>query len=800
MAAESTAERGSATTGVRFVRQLDPRAGMSLAALWLIAGALAVRQAAAVLRLPPEERLPDLLSWLGDNGVLRVRDSLYGGDSSFTGTPLAGLVLKPLTRAAEQGLGIAWTLGTMVLVVALAAVAARALPGPLTSRARLFAVPVALCLLAVSIPVRNTFHLGQISILPVLLVLIGWLTAERNPRTAGVLIGLAAAFQPAVLLFAGLLWLTGRRSAALTSLGAFAASTALAWVVLPDDSWTYWIHHLAGVGLGEPADSLANQSLHGALLRAGLRGPVEIVLLAVLVAGVCWWALRRATRYAADGQLLLAAAVTGCAVVAASPTAWQHQLLWVLLALVGRVGRRTGDRWMWPVFVVLVMSLDSEALVPKIAVLGPLGENAPLFAALLAACAIPFLTRSSPTWDAPERSGPLSRPNLMLELLLIRVGYWAYSYVRGHAPDGRGRAEGHGDQILSLESMLHIDMEYTLNHFAASVSWLEEACNYYYTTFHFLVPLSLLAWLYLRRPAAYRSTRMALSFATLLALVGFYFYPLAPPRLMPGLGYIDTAHGPQDLTDPDFGALTEISNQYAAMPSLHVGWSLWCAVVIFLVSSKLWIRLLGALYPLLTTYVVMATANHYLLDAVGGALVVALGFGLQRLIFHIRERRSAEGAVGDEAATRSAAEERSGTEEEPAHAVAAPSSTASMSSTGSPSSPARDTPSSAEAPKAAGEPAVSGTASTPDGPDEQHTPAPSASEHPPKAAKASEAAGTGDQPAVEGEASGTDSRPGSPSGEEAEPAEGDSRAGAEPPRVPRQSTGSPEPAAPTPQE
>ncbi|MGP3989885.1 bifunctional glycosyltransferase 87/phosphatase PAP2 family protein [Streptomyces sp. 3N207] len=645
---------------------------MALVGLWLLALALAVRQAAAVLRLPQDERLVDLFAWIGDNGVLRVHGSLYDGETPFTGTPFAGLVLKPLTRAAEQGLGVAWTLGTMLLVAAVGVVAARALPGPVPRRTALFAVPVALSLLVLSVPVRNTFHLGQTSVLPVLLVLVGWLlggeqhqrdrSAEHTGRggplagavrgkpgslrkkavealggkAGGVLIGVAGALQPATLLFVPLLWLTGRRTAAVSGAGTFLICTLAGWAAMPDDSWTYWIHHVAGVGLGDPADATANQSLHGALLRAGLHGRPEAVLLVVLVAAVSWLALRRAVRYARDGQLLLAAAVVGCAAVVASPMAWQHQQLWVLLAVVGRVGRRTGDRVVWPVFVVMVMTLDGTALVPKVAAFGVLGENAVLLAAVLASCAVPFVLRTSPAWADPQPSGPLSRPNLMLELLLIRVGYWAYSYVRGHAPDSRSLAEGHGHQILTAESFLHIDMEHSLNRLAARTEWLRDSCDTYYTTFHFLVPIALLGWLYARRVPQYRAARTALSFATLLGLVGFWLYPLAPPRLLPGQGYIDTAHGPQDLSNPDFGALTQLSNQYAAMPSLHVGWSLWCTIVVFMITRNRWLRALGVLYPLLTTYVVMATANHYLLDAAGGVAVVAAGFYVQRRLARIR--------------------------------------------------------------------------------------------------------------------------------------------------------------------
>ncbi|MET7638691.1 bifunctional glycosyltransferase 87/phosphatase PAP2 family protein [Streptomyces sp. NPDC005438] len=597
---------------------------MALIGLWLLALTLAVRQAAVVLSRPADERLTDLLAWIGDHGVLTAGEPLYA-EGTFTGTPFAGLVLKPLTRAAQAGLGVAWTLGTLLLVAAVAWVAVRALPGRVSPRASLFATPVALCLLTLSLPVRNTFTLGQTSILPVLLVLIGWLHSGRDRQWGGALIGVAAALQPAVLLFAPLLWLTGRRPAALAAGGTFATATLAAWIAMPGDSWTYWVHHLAGSGLGEAADGLSNQSLHGVLLRLGLRGPLELGLLAVLVAAVAVVALRRAVHYARDGQLLLSAAVLGCGVVACSPTMWQHQQLWILLALVGRLGQRGPDRLVWPILVVLVMTLDGSALLPAMPALSPLAENLPLLAALAVACALPFLSTKDPTFDAPLAPRVPERPHLLLELLLIRVGYWAYSYVRSLAPDGRDTAEAHGRQILDWEAALHIDVEHTLNNFAAQTPWLENSANFYYSAFHFLVPISLLAFLYVRRPLEYRKARTSLSVATLLGVVGFYLYPLAPPRLMPGLGYVDTAHGPQDLSDPDFGALTELSNQYAAMPSLHVGWSLWCAVVIVRMTSKYWLRALGMLYPMLTVYVVMATANHYILDAAGGALVVTVG-------------------------------------------------------------------------------------------------------------------------------------------------------------------------------
>ncbi|MFC9454520.1 bifunctional glycosyltransferase 87/phosphatase PAP2 family protein [Streptomyces sp. NPDC056983] len=637
------------------------RLGMVRAGLWLIAAVLAVRQVVAVLSTPSGERLTDLETWIGPEGVLHVTGSLYDADR-FTGTPFGGLVLKPLARGAEQALGWAWTFGTLGLVVVLGLVAARALPKPVTRRTSLLAAPVAVSLLMLSLPVRNTLHLGQTSIIPVLLVLLGCFAA-RGERSSGLLIGVGAALQPTVLLFAPLLWFTGRRRAAVSSGVTFAACTLLAWAVMPRDSWTYWVHHVAGAGLGSSPDGLANQSLHGALLRFGLQGPLEIGLFLVLGSAVAVLGLRRAVRYAQDGQLLLAVALTGCVAVAVSPTTWQHQLLWVLLAVVGRVGRKASDRYVWPVAVILVMTLPARMLLPGTALADPLRDNVVLIAAVAAATLVPFLSRTAPEYRAPiptEYAKPvparwpwvpllpfwrrvLTRPNLLLEMLLIRVGYYAYQQVRlaatgGTNTGGRATAEAHGTQVHSLEKFLHIDIEHWVNHAVAQIPWLKSFFNFYYESFHFIVPLSVLAVLYVRRPAQYRWARSALGFATVLALIGFWFYPLAPPRLMPSLGFIDTLHGVQDFSKPDYGTLTALTNQYAAMPSLHFGWSLWCGLVIAILAPKWWMKAIALLHPLFTISAIIATGNHWVLDAVGGATVVGAGFGLTYLLSGPRAR------------------------------------------------------------------------------------------------------------------------------------------------------------------
>jgi hypothetical protein len=329
----------------------------------------------------------------------------------------------------------------------------------------------------------------------------------------------------------------------------------------------------------------------------------------------------------------------------------------VLLAVAGRVGRRASDRYVWPVTVVVVMTLPAKMILPNMASLNPVRDNVVLLAALAAATAVPFLPRGSPFHRSPKPAAyapaaaarfrhvplmpflrrALTRPNLLLELLLLRVTYAAYSQVRlaatgGSNSAGRAEAEENGMQVYDVERVLHLDIERWVNHTVVGIDWLRDFLDQYYTSFHFVVPLAVLAVLYWRRPGDYRWARSALGFATLLALVGFWLYPLAPPRLMPTLGFIDTVHGTQDFSQPDYGTLTALTNQYAAMPSLHFGWSLWCGVVVAVLASRWWMKALGLLHPLLTALSIVATANHWVLDAAGGAVVVAAGFGLTYLL------------------------------------------------------------------------------------------------------------------------------------------------------------------------
>ncbi|WP_375498497.1 phosphatase PAP2 family protein [uncultured Jatrophihabitans sp.] len=221
------------------------------------------------------------------------------------------------------------------------------------------------------------------------------------------------------------------------------------------------------------------------------------------------------------------------------------------------------------------------------------------------------------------------RPRWWEEILIIAFGYWMYTLGRNAIPTHPAVAFRHARAIDDLQDRLHIGWELTFNHFVASHEWLAQGFDYYYATLHFVLTPATMIWLFLRKPDVYRGARTVLVSITLIALLGFYLYPTAPPRLLPG--YVDTVikyHTWGSFADPN---IAEHSNQFAAMPSLHVGWALWVGIAVFQCAQGRW-RWLGLAYPMGTCVVIIGTANHFGLDAVGGALVVALAFGLQYLL------------------------------------------------------------------------------------------------------------------------------------------------------------------------
>ncbi len=223
-------------------------------------------------------------------------------------------------------------------------------------------------------------------------------------------------------------------------------------------------------------------------------------------------------------------------------------------------------------------------------------------------------------------------PRWWAELLLLGLVYAAYSGGRLLARGDVGLAVDHGLAILRLEELLALDLERPLNRLFTGQAVLGIPADFLYASLHYLVTPAVLVWLYRRRPQQYRFARTWLMLSTLLGLVGFALVPTCPPRLLAAsYGFTDTMAyysdygwwGGEASAPRGLGSFT---NQFAAMPSLHVGWALWCGVVLWCCARRPLVRALGAAYPVVTTVVVMGTANHYFLDAVAGAAVMGAGY------------------------------------------------------------------------------------------------------------------------------------------------------------------------------
>jgi PAP2 superfamily len=538
--------------------------------------------------------------------------------------------------------GYAWVGGTVLAaldagaLVAVAALAAPILPARLPAPAGDLTVPLLLVALLIVRPARDAVLAGALTPCAVALVLYG-APAPRPWRTDGLALAAAVAIAPPWAVFAALPWRAGRRVAAVIAVVGGGTVTALRWAV----SGGSWLRLLSGPVPAGVNGRLDDVSVHGILLRLGLSSGLLLACWLAVVAAVVVLAVVRVGRYAGDAQPLLALGVLGCAAVAATPIAWSYALIWLLPAAAGRLGRRAEDRALWPVVAIVPTLLTSWLFDPKIdPVTSFVLRNSPGLLAVLAAAALPFRMRSDPHWQArrPAIAGTRGllpgwlrsarRPNLMLELLFIQVGYGVYTWIRNAGPNRVREAQTHGEEVFDAERLLHLDVEHGLNRLVQASDWLDDALEHYYKTLHFAVPLAVLAWLYWRRPERYRPARSVLFATTGLALIGFWAYPLAPPRLTPGHGFQDTLH-------PDsnpFGAFTKLANQFAAMPSLHIAWSTWCALVLVTAAPYLWVRVLGAIYPITTLVVVLGTANHWLLDAVGAFATLAAAYLIQYLL------------------------------------------------------------------------------------------------------------------------------------------------------------------------
>jgi hypothetical protein len=278
--------------------------------------------------------------------------------------------------------------------------------------------------------------------------------------------------------------------------------------------------------------------------------------------------------------------------------------------------------------------------------------------------------------SAPTRSGPRTSLRWWREVLYIVLVYLGYSAVRNQFGSGAGAtvdadpAFHHAEAIIQLERNLHLYFEHHLQQWYLDLplNGLIRFWNVYYGVFHFVVAALALVMLYRKAPQRYRVWRNTLAFTTLLALVGFATFSLMPPRLLddPGVyggcpvyagaeaaaradqagdppcdqfGYVDTIAEYGGWASFGSDEMKAVSNQYAAMPSMHIGWSTWCALVLAPIVRRRWLKALVIAYPIVTLFDIMVTANHYWIDGLGGLACLGIGYLLARVLTSWYEAR-----------------------------------------------------------------------------------------------------------------------------------------------------------------
>ncbi len=212
------------------------------------------------------------------------------------------------------------------------------------------------------------------------------------------------------------------------------------------------------------------------------------------------------------------------------------------------------------------------------------------------------------------------RPRWWTQALLMGVVWWSYDAINNLAPLRGAAALAHGAAILRIETTLHLDAERGLNHWLASHLLVGRWMGDYYNLAHFGVTIGVLLWVWWRHPPRYRALRNGLLGINFIGFLIFWIFPVAPPRMLSG--FTDVVAVAHSFGAWSTGSLASQANEYAAMPSLHVAWALWCALAVWSVRKDQTARIVAAGYAAFTCLVVLATANHYLLDVVAGALTV----------------------------------------------------------------------------------------------------------------------------------------------------------------------------------
>ena len=233
--------------------------------------------------------------------------------------------------------------------------------------------------------------------------------------------------------------------------------------------------------------------------------------------------------------------------------------------------------------------------------------------------------------DLRRRMLPRGPLDLVIQLALLAGAYWAWRHARGAVDGSMGTAFSHGRDLVSAERSLGLLIEPNVQHWAVHAGWPAEVARWGYANLHFKGSCLMLAIIYFGYRGSFGFVRNAVFAAMAISVIGYALFPTAPPRFLPELGLdpSSTVTGNNPLLshpgDPLF-------NPFAAVPSMHVGLSVILAWSLAMLVRPRVLRGLLFAYPLLMTYVVVASGNHFWLDAAFGLVTAALAAGTATLL------------------------------------------------------------------------------------------------------------------------------------------------------------------------
>jgi len=217
--------------------------------------------------------------------------------------------------------------------------------------------------------------------------------------------------------------------------------------------------------------------------------------------------------------------------------------------------------------------------------------------------------------------GPL---DALRQVSLFGLAYIVYRLVRGLVEANGKAAFAHARDLISLERTLHVFVEPSIQAWASGSHFLILMTSWLYVNAQGTVTIAALVYLYMRRNSSFYFVRNMFMIAMAIALVGYLVFPTAPPRFMPEWGFFDPV---SDFTPVNLSKATtsasSLYNPYAAVPSMHVAFALMIGWPLARLSRRRVAKVLWMLYPLVMTFVIVVTANHFIVDALLGAVTAA---------------------------------------------------------------------------------------------------------------------------------------------------------------------------------